>query len=212
MDFDRKKKIGTSRPSAFSRIEKIHPFMMMLYLSMMGIGVLFLMLVIAYVQSHAFDTEAWKLKFPRFFSVSTLIILGSSYAINKTIRYYKKDNLRKLKHYFLLAICLSMAFILTQVVGWYEISAAGISFTELAAGTYIYLISALHAVHLLGGLLFLTVIYFRTQHAASDAIRTLVFIRNPFVRQQIKMLTLYWHFMGGIWVSLYLIFLFTLRS
>jgi cytochrome c oxidase subunit 3 len=105
-----------------------------------------------------------------------------------------------------------MAFITTQMAGWYEISAAGINFTELAAGTYIYLISALHAVHLLGGLLFLTVIYFRTQHAASDAIRTLIFIRNPFIRQQIKMLTLYWHFMGGIWVSLYLIFLFTLRS
>jgi cytochrome c oxidase subunit III len=212
MDFDRKRKVGTSRPSAFSRIEKIHPFMMMLYLSMMGIGVLFLMLVIAYVQSHAFDTEAWKLKFPRFFSLSTLIILFSSYAIGKTIRYYKKDNLRKLKRYFLISIFLSLGFIMTQVAGWYEISAAGISFTELAAGTYIYLISALHAVHLLGGLLFLTVIYFRTQHAASDAIRTLVFIRNPFVRQQIKMLTLYWHFMGGIWISLYLIFLFTLRS
>jgi cytochrome c oxidase subunit III len=212
MDFDRKKKVGTSRPSAFSRIEKIHPFMMMLYLSMMGIGVLFLMLVIAYVQSHAFDTEAWKLRFPRFFSVSTLVMICSSYAISKAIRCYKKDNLRKLKNYFLASIFLSLAFIMTQMAGWHEISAAGISFTELAAGTYIYLISALHAVHLLGGLLFLTVLYFRTQHAASDAIRTLVFIRNPFVRQQIRMLTLYWHFLGGIWVSLYLIFLFTLRS
>jgi cytochrome c oxidase subunit III len=212
MDFDRKKRVGTSRPSAFSRIEKIHPFMMMLYLSMMGIGVLFLMLVIAYVQSHAFDTEAWKLKFPRFFSVSTLIIISSSLAISKAIRCYKKDNLRKLKRYFLLSIFLSLAFIMAQVVSWYEISAAGITFTELAAGTYIYLISALHAVHLLGGLLFLTVTFFRTQHAASDAIRTLVFIRNPFVRQQIKMLTIYWHFMGAIWISLYLIFLFTLRS
>ena len=211
MDFDRKKKVGTSRPSAFSRIEKIHPFMMMLYLSMMGIGVLFLMLVIAYVQTHAFDTEAWKLRFPRFFSVSTLILVFSSYILSKANRYYKKDNLRKLKRYFLISIFLSMAFILAQVAGWYEISAAGISFTELAAGTYIYLISALHTVHLLGGLLFLTVIYFRTQRAASDAIRTLVFIRNPYIRQQIRMLTLYWNFMGGIWISLYLIFLFTLK-
>jgi cytochrome c oxidase subunit 3 len=212
MDFDRKKKVGTSRPSAFSRIEKIHPFMMMLYLSMMGISVLFLMLVIAYVQSHSFDTEAWKLKFPRFFSVSTLLMLASSLTLSKSVRSYRKDNLRKVKRYFFVSILLSLAFIGTQVAGWYEISAAGISFTELAAGTYIYLISALHAVHLLGGLLFLTVIFFRTQHAASDAIRTLVFIRNPFIRQQIKMLTLYWHFMGGIWVSLYLVFLFTLGA
>lgn len=212
MDFDRKKRVGTSRSSAFSRIEKIHPFMMMLYLSMMGIGVLFLMLVIAYVQSHAFDTEAWKLKFPRFFSVSTLIMIASSYAIGQAGRCYKKDNLRKLKRYFLLSIFLSLAFIMAQVASWYEISAAGITFTELTAGTYIYLISALHSVHLLGGLLFLTVIFFRTQHAASDAIRTLVFIRNPFVRQQIRMLTIYWHFLGAIWIALYLVFLFTVKS
>lgn len=212
MDFERKKKVGTSRPSAFSRIEKIHPFMMMLYLSMMGITILFLMLVIAYVQSHSFDTDAWKLKFPRFFSVSTLILLFSGYTIGKATRFYRKDNLKQLKRYLLFSIFLSMAFILSQLAGWQEISATGISFTELAAGTYIYLISALHTVHLMGGLLFLTIIFFRTQHAASDAIRTLVFIRNPFVRQQIKMLTIYWHFMGGIWVSLYLIFLFTLKS
>jgi cytochrome c oxidase subunit 3 len=211
MDFDRKKKVGTSRPSAFSRIEKIHPFMMMLYLSLMGVGVLFLMLVIAYGQSHAYDTEAWKIKFPRFFSLSTLVLIGSSMVLGKSNRAYKKDNLAKLKRGFLLAIFLALAFILTQVAGWQEISKAGISFTELAAGTYIYLISALHAVHLLGGLLFLTFLYFRTQHAASDPIRTLVFIRNPFVRQQINMLTIYWHFMGGIWIFLYLVFVFTIK-
>jgi cytochrome c oxidase subunit 3 len=211
MDFDRKKKVGTSRPSAFSRMEKIHPFMMMLYLSLMGVGVLFLMLVIAYVQSHAYDTEAWKLKFPRFFSLGTLVLISSSYVLGKSKRFYKKDNLAKLNRGFLVTIFLALAFILTLVAGWQELSEAGINFTELAAGTYIYLISALHAVHLLGGLLFLTFLFFRTQHAASDPIRTLVFIRNPFIRQQINMLTLYWHFMGGVWIFLYLVFVFTIK-
>lgn len=211
MNFDKENRVGTSRESAFSRIEKIHPFMMMLYLSMVGIGVLFLMLVIAYVQSRDFDAQALKLTFPRFFSVSTLLLLLSNYTISKTTRYYKKDNLVKLKQYFLYTILLSICFVVTQIGGWHEISASGISFTGLATGTYIYLISALHAVHLLGGFIFLSIIYFRTQHAAGDSIRTLLFIRNPFVRQQIKMLSLYWYFMDVLWIFLYLVFLFTMK-
>ena len=211
MNFDKKNKVGTSRDSAFSRIEKIHPFMMMLYLSMLGIGVLFLMLVIAYLQSREINSEDLKLSFPKFFSVSTLLLLLSNYTISKTTRFYKKDNLVKLKQYFLYTILLSICFVLAQLGGWREISESGISFTGLATGTYIYLISALHAVHLLGGFIFLSFIYFKTQHATSDSIRTLLFIRNPFVKQQIKMLSLYWYFMDVLWIVLYLVFLFTMK-
>ena len=212
MDFEKKNRVGTSRDSAFSRIEKLHPFMMMLYLSMMGIGILFLMLVIAYVQSSSFDTLAGKFTFPRFFSISTIMLLASGYTISKTKRSYKKDNLVKLKRYFLLTILLAIGFVLSQLGSWYGISYQGISFRGLATGTYIYLISALHAVHLIGGFIFLAYLFFKTQRAVSDPIRTLVFIRNPFVRQQIKMLTIYWYFMDGMWVFLYLIFLFTMKN
>jgi cytochrome c oxidase subunit III len=212
MDFDKKNKIGPTRASAFSKIEKIHPLMMMLYLSLMGIGVLFLMLVIAYVQSHAFDTEAWKLKLPRFFTVSTFLLLLSSYTLRKSRRYYRKDNLKKLQRSLMLTLVLALVFVAAQVAGWQEVAGAGINFTELAAGTYLYLISALHAVHMLAGVLFLSMLLFRTNRAAADPIRTLVFIRNPFVRQQIKMLNTYWHFLGALWVCLFLIFLFTLKG
>jgi cytochrome c oxidase subunit III len=211
MNFDKKNKVGTSRDSAFSRIEKIHPFMMMLYLSLLGIGVLFLMLVIAYLQSRDITSEALKLTFPRFFSVSTLLLLLSNYTISKTTRFYKKDNLVKLKQYFLYTIILGICFVLAQLGGWREISESGVSFTGLATGTYIYLISALHAVHLLGGFIFLSIIFFKTQYATGDSIRTLLFIRNPFVRQQIKMLSLYWYFMDVLWIVLYLVFLFTMK-
>jgi len=185
---------------------------MMLYLSMMGIGILFLMLTIAYVQSSSFDADAAKFTFPRFFSISTILLLLSAYTISKTNRYYKKDNLVKLKKYFLYTLLLGVGFVLSQLGGWYEISHNGISFRGLATGTYIYLISALHAVHLIGGFIFLSFLFFKTQRAASDPIRTLLFIRNPYVRQQIRMLGIYWHFMDGLWIFLYLVFLFTMKS
>jgi cytochrome c oxidase subunit III len=211
MNFDKKNKVGSSKESAFSRIEKIHPFEMMLYLGIMGVGVLFLMLVIAYLQTRSFTSGISQLTLPKYFSISTIIILLSSYTISKAPRTYKKDSLAKLKKSFLYTMLLGISFILVQVVSWFEISRSGISFTGLAAGTYIYLISALHAIHLLGGFIFLSYLYFKTYHAASDPIRVLLFIRNPYIRQQIKLLNIYWHFMDAVWVFLFLVFVFTLK-
>ena len=212
MNFDKKNKVGSSKDSAFSRIEKIHPFEMMLYLALTGIGVLFLMLVVAFLQTRSYDTGFVQLRLPKYFCLSTILILLSSYTISKAPRYYKRDNLDKLKKSMIYTMLLGLGFVVVQVVSWYEISLSGISFTGLAAGTYIYLISALHAVHLLGGFLFLSFLYFKTQHAASDPIRMLLYIRNPYVRQQIKLLHTYWHFMDAMWVFLFLVFVFTLKS
>jgi cytochrome c oxidase subunit III len=211
MNFDKKNKVGSSKESAFSRIEKIHPFEMMLYLGIMGVGVLFLMLVIAYLQTRSLTTGISQLTLPKYFSISTIIILLSSYTISKAPRTYKKDSLAKLKKSFLYTMLLGISFVLVQVVSWFEISRSGISFNGLAAGTYIYLISALHAIHLLGGFIFLSYLYFKTYHAASDPIRMLLFIRNPYIRQQIKLLNIYWHFMDAMWVFLFLVFVFTLK-
>lgn len=212
MNFDKKNKVGSSKDSAFSRIEKIHPFEMMLYLALTGIGVLFLMLVVAFLQTRSYDTSFAQLKLPKYFSLSTILILLSSYTLSKAPRNYKKDNLNNLKKSLLYTMLLGLGFVVVQVISWYEISLSGISFRGLAAGTYIYLISALHAVHLLAGFLFLSFLYFKTQHAALDPIRVLLYIRNPYVRRQIKLLHAYWHFMDALWVVLFLVFVFSLKG
>lgn len=212
MNFDKKNKVGSSKDSAFSRIEKIHPFEMMLYLALTGVGVLFLMLVVAFLQTRSYDTSFQQLRLPKYFCLSTILILLSSYTISKAPRNYRKDNLVKLKKSLLFTMLLGLGFVLVQVASWYEISISGIQFSGLAAGTYIYLISALHAVHLLGGFLFLSFLYFKTQHAALDPIRMLLYIRNPYVRQQVKLLNTYWHFMDAMWVFLFLVFVFTLKA
>ena len=185
---------------------------MMLYLALTGVGVLFLMLVVAFLQTRSYDTGFMQLRLPKYFCLSTILILLSSYTISKAPRHYKKDNLVKLKKSLFFTMLLGLGFVLVQVASWYEISMSGISFTGLAAGTYIYLISALHAVHLLGGFLFLSFLYFKTQHAALEPIRMLLYIRNPYIRQQIKLLHTYWHFMDAMWVFLFLVFVFTLKA
>ncbi|MHC2992648.1 cytochrome c oxidase subunit III, partial [Pontibacter sp. HJ8] len=119
-----------------------------------------------------------------------------------------KDKLKKMTRYLAITFGLGVGFIGAQLLGWRELSESGAYFTGKASGTYLYIISALHLLHLLGGMIFLAFLLFKTAHMASDGVRTLVFIRDPYRRLQLAMLCSYWHFIGMLWLSLYLVILF----
>jgi len=184
----------------------MHPIRMLLYLSMVGIGVLFLVLLIAFMRTGGFHAE--NVALPRFFSVGTVLLLLSSYTISRVTSIYKKDKVHKMTRYLGITLVLSLLFVGAQLLGWREMTAAGINFNGRASGTYLYLISALHILHLLGGIIFLFFLFLKTAHVASDSVRTLIFIRDPYRRLQLSMLASYWHFLDFMWLGLYLVFLF----
>ncbi|NEM97826.1 cytochrome c oxidase subunit 3 [Pontibacter burrus] len=206
MDSDKKNKVGQKQLSAFRQIERMHPIRMLLFLSMFGIGILFLVLLIAFVRTGGFGPELEQL--PKFFSVSTVLLLFSSYTISRVPGIYKRDKLKKMTRYLGATLGLGLFFIAAQLMGWRELSAAGITFNSKAAGTYLYLISALHILHLVGGIIFLSFLFIKTAHMATDSVRTLIFIRDPYRRLQLAMMCSYWHFLDFMWLGLYLIFLF----
>src|SRR5690606_34736381 len=106
------------------------------------------------------------------------------------------------------SLALGIAFLLSQAAGWYELLKNGIFLNGKPQGSYLYLISALHALHVSAGIVFLIYMYFKTFIASHDAIRTLIFIRDPFRKLQLSLLNTYWHYMAAMWLGLYFVFLF----
>ncbi|GAB3815888.1 cytochrome c oxidase subunit 3 [Pontibacter rugosus] len=206
MDQDKKNKVNASQRSAFKHIEKMHPIKMLLYLSMIGIGVLFFILTVAFVRTGGFTNETFEL--PKFFSVGTVLLLFSSYTMSKIPRLYKQEKLKKMARYLALTLAFGLLFVGAQLLGWHEMNRTGIYFTGKASGTYLYLISALHVLHLIGGVIFLSFMLFKTIYVKSDGVRSLIFIRDPFRHLQLSMLNSYWHFMDFLWLGLYFVFLF----
>jgi len=212
-DEERKNKVGTGRPrSAFARIERVPPLQMFLYLGIVGITVLFLILLSAYIQTRLrSDLVSGLHPFPRFFSISTVVLLVSSYTLSQARRLYREDDMKNLARCLGATLLLGLIFAGLQVLGWLELKNQGVYFAgsgASASGSYVYLIPALHVLHLLGGVVFLIALFARTLHASRDSIRTLVFIRNPYRRQQLRLLSIYWHFIDGLWVVLFGVFLF----
>jgi len=212
-EHERKNQVG-ARPgsSPLGRIERLPPLLVAGYLAILAIAIMFMMLVAAYVATRLRSGVPTGLHpLPRYFSLSTIVLLLSSYTIAQARRLYAQDDLRTLSRCLGATLMLGAVFAGLQVLGWRELMRNGVMFqgaTSSSSGQFIYLISALHVAHLLGGMLFLLAMLLRVTHADRDAVRSLVFIRNPYHRHQLKLLGTYWHFIDVLWVALFAVFLF----
>ena len=212
-EHDPKNSVGARlRPSPFARIERIPPLQIVLYLALLAITIMFVVLVAAYAATRLRSGVPTGLHaLPRYFSLSTIVLVVSSYTIGQAPRLYAQDDLRSLARCLGATLLLGCVFAALQMLGWQELMANGVPFqgkSSSSSGQFIYLISALHVAHLLGGMLFLLAMVLRVLHTDRDAVRSLVFIRNPFYRRQLKMVGTYWHFLGVLWVALFAVFLF----
>ncbi|MGY3087315.1 cytochrome c oxidase subunit 3 [Hymenobacter sp. UYAg731] len=212
-EYERNKQVGARRnSSSFGRIERMPPLLVAGYLAMVAITIMFVMLVAAYVATRLRSGVPTGLHaLPRFFSLSTIVLLVSSYTMGQARRLYAQDDLGSLARCLGATLLLGCIFAGLQVLGWRDLMTQGVLFqgsTSTSSGQFVYLISALHVAHLLGGMLFLLALLLRVTHADRDAVRALVFIRNPYYRRQLQLLGTYWHFIDVLWVALFAVFLF----
>jgi cytochrome c oxidase subunit III len=133
---------------------------------------------------------------PRMFFISTLLILVSSGTYKKAKRSLQQDRLRAHKRWLLATLALGLAFVGSQLIGWRELADAGVYFAGHPRSTFFYLATALHGMHLLGGIGLVLYILLRS-------------LRPVWPLQVEKNLTwtgivgLYWHTMDGIWLWLF---------
>ena len=212
-DSERDNQIDARRQaSSFGRIERLPPLLMAGYLGMLAIAIMFAILMAAYVQARANSGVPTGLHaLPRYFSLSTIVLLISSYTMAQAPRLYAQDNLPSLARCLAATLLLGCAFAGLQVLGWRELLQNGVAFRgegSRSSGQFLYLISGLHVAHLLGGVVLLLAVLLRVAHAERDAVRTLVFIRNPYYRRLLRLLGTYWHFIDVLWVALFGVFLF----
>ncbi|MGI4820978.1 MAG: cytochrome c oxidase subunit 3 [Janthinobacterium lividum] len=210
---ERRSQVGAGRQpagsSAFGRMERVPPLLMLLYLGLLGISILFTMLVVMYVMTRLQNGAVAGIHpFPRYFSLSTIVLLVSSYTLAQAPRLYKADDMSGLVRCLGATLVLGSIFCGLQVLGWRELAQQGVFFKGAPNGTYVYLITAVHVVHILAGMGYLLTLLLRTMHAARDGVRTLVFIRNPYYRRQLQAMAVYWHFVDVVWLVLFAVFLF----
>lgn len=132
---------------------------------------------------------------PSVFYVSSIIILLSSFTMQMAIRAVKKDDLSQVKTFLLITLGLGLAFVFSQFLGWNELVKNDVYFADklTPSGSFFYVITGLHLAHLAFGLLGLII-------TGSKSIRERYSSKNYL---GISLCAIYWHFLGGLWIYLF---------
>lgn len=193
--------------SWFERLENLHPYEMMLYLGMIGSGLIFLFLVVAFISSGLNQLEGLNHNIPVAFLISTFMLILSGYTATQMRLNYQEENIPKLESSLRNTFMLGVIFTVLQFAGWKELTDMGINFTGLPSGSFLFLLSGIHIFHLLGAMIFAVILLLQLRKTQEDGIRKLILVTNPFEKMRIRLFTVYWHFMDAIWLVLFFLFI-----
>lgn len=177
------------------------------FFAIIGIVILFISLTLAYWLSKPQWTWA-KFKFPKLFLISTIILGLSSYTINKVLSFFKQDDLKKFKKFVGLTLLFGILFLICQVAAWFQLNNSGIYLAGKPDGSYLYLISALHAMHLMVGIALLLYLWILAKYKLTDPVKKLMYFSNKINLKHLNLIAIYWHFVDVLWIYLLMFFLF----
>jgi cytochrome c oxidase subunit III len=171
----------------------MNPRKFALWLFIVTIVMLFAALTSAYIVKQA-DGNWLSIKLPGIFAVNTVIIVLSSAAMVLAYAAARRNNFSGLRWALITTMVLGIAFLAGQYYSWSELVSRNIYFvSNYAAGSFIYIFTGLHGLHLVSGLIFLGI-------TLVSAFRLKIHSRNM---DQLEMCATYWHFLGGLWIYLY---------
>ena len=136
------------------------------------------------------------------------VVLGlASVAYEWARRACNRGQIGTAKLAFLTAGGVTLAFLALQLVVWNQMIARGYYAYSNPANSFFYVITGVHGVHLLGGL----VAWARAarRFAASDADDTEPAEASARLRSSVDLCALYWHFLLLIWLGMLALFVNT---
>jgi cytochrome c oxidase subunit 3 len=156
---------------------------------------LFAGLTSAYVVRHG-EGNWQSLSLPFQFYLSTVFILLSSLTINIATTKIKKNDKKGSFIFLLYTFGLGLLFLGLQFSGWSNMIGSGVFFTGKAAnasGSFFYMLTWLHAAHLIGGFVALGITTFNAKRGDYSSTNYL----------GIKLCSFYWHFLDILWIYLF---------
>ena len=170
------------------------------FLAMISITIFFLVPTAAFVTLRLSHLHDWNgLHLPGVLWVNTFVLLASSATLElarRKLRFYDAQGFRRM---WTLTTVLGLLCVCGQVLAWRQLAAERAFLTSRLASSFFYVFTALHAVHLLGGVCALLYVEWHR----FDARR----ISRAFAAE---IASYYWHFMDGLWVFL-LVLLYFIR-
>jgi cytochrome c oxidase subunit 3 len=165
----------------------------------LGLGVflgvatsLFVLLISAYFM-RMMATDWIDLTVPRVLWLNTAALILASVAMQSSVAAARRAQGDAVRIGLMAAGGFSFFFLLGQLWAWQELNAAGYFATSNPANAFFYLLTAMHGLHLLGGLW----VWCRTTAKVWRGVEV------AKVRLSVELCTVYWHYLLLVWLVLF---------
>ncbi|MGH9431334.1 MAG: cytochrome c oxidase subunit 3 [Terriglobia bacterium] len=132
---------------------------------------------------------------PRVLYGNTAALLLSSVTFEFSRKWLKAGMGRRFRIWLSLTLALGLIFIAGQLVAWKELQTSGVYLTSNPSGSFFYLLTAAHGLHLLGGIIALVYLVTQAKYIALGIKR----------HTALDVTAIYWHFMDGLWIYLFVL-------
>lgn len=157
-------------------------------------------LMAAYVVTATNGVAEWKpFDLPIQVWISTAIIVISSFTYHFAKRGVERNDQIQAKKWFVITTVCGAAFISSQILAWITLNARGLYIQSNPYAGFFYILTAVHAVHVLGGITALGSVLLRSWYPTNDPAA----IAKRITLAQV--VGWYWHCMGGLWLILFVL-------
>lgn len=137
-------------------------------------------------------TDWVRIALPPIVWANTLVLLLSSVALERARAAARRDLVPRIADWLGVAAVLGVLFLAGQWIAWRELVAQGILLRSGPHPAFFYMLSAVHAAHVIGGLGALAWTLNRARGGAYGAAWHV----------GLNHTAIYWHFVGGVWLWL----------
>jgi len=185
----------------------VHPYKFNLWIAIVSMVMIFAAFTSAYVVKKG-DVKAWTdIVLPQIFTVSTVVIVLSSLTMHLAYVAFKRNLIYWYRGLMILTFFLGAAFLTLQIQGWTQLVNSGIYLDGNVAGSFIYVISGAHFLHVAGGVVALMVFAISAFVKLKSPVDTLMQNIQPDKLVRLEVMMTYWHFVDFLWVYLFFFFL-----
>jgi len=180
---------GSSVNSARSAV---HPREFLMWGFLVSVFMLFAGLTSAFIVRRA-DGNWLQFELPQAFAISTLLVVISTVTLELARKAARRNEFSALRTWLLATAVLGMAFLASQFYAYLQLTGQGIFLVGNPSGSFLYVISGVHALHIVAAVLAVLVTLYR-------AYRWEVHSKSLL---GLRILAIFWHFLTILWLYLY---------
>lgn len=184
----------------------VHPSYILMFLVLAGVTALFLGFSASYLYTRV-QASIPPVELPPLFYFNTLILIASSFTLRWAKKSYLDDHTENYKLALIITLVLTLAFLGSQILAWMQLYNSEIFINYNNMASYMYLISAVHFVHVVAGIPFLVVFVINAVRKMKSPVSVLIYFSDLAKKRRLDLFNIYWHYLDGLWIYLVLFFL-----